>query len=195
MTDFRIDLVPLYCEFAQRGTVVAFDTETTGFHNHDDVVQLAVVVMKDGKEQFAKAVYLKNQVPVDGTEAQSVNGITDALLAEKGLDPKLVLEDFLALLNCTIEEEGRVLLVAHNLSFDFRMMNNMLHRYGCDTFPNGVIGCCTKEFAKALQLPKTILPGNHLRHCIDKFGIKGSNSHDALDDAKACMELFKFLVS
>ena len=192
---FRTADVPLYCEFASKGTVVVFDTETTGFRDEDDVVQLAVVVLKDGKEYFRKAVYLRNIVPIDGTEAQEVNGITDELLQKEGLDPKEVMEDFIALLGNTVSEEGKVLLVAHNLSFDWRMVANMLRKYGCRDFPNGVIPCCTKEFVKSLCLPKSILPGNHLRHCMSVFNLKGSNSHDALDDAGACAELFKFLTS
>lgn len=192
---FQMRDIPLYCEFAKKGTVVVFDTETTGLTDADDVVQMAVIVIKDGKESFGKVVYLKNQVPIDGTEAQQVNKITDAFLAVNGLEPKVVLEDFLALLRTTIAEEGNVLLVAHNLSFDWRMLANMLDKHGCGDIPNGVIPCCTKEFVKSLHLPKTILPGNHLRHCVHVFKLKARNSHDALDDAYACLELFKFLTA
>ena len=192
---FLLSDIPLYCEFAKKGTVVVFDTETTGFKNEDDVVQLAVVVLKDGKESFGKAVYLKNRVPIDGTEAQSVNGLTDELLSREGLEPKEVLEDFLALLGEIIAKEGKVLLVAHNLAFDWRMMANMLDKHGCHDIPDGVVPCCTKEFVKSLQIPKTILPGNHLKDCIASFNLQATNSHDALNDARACAELFKFLTS
>ena len=192
---FLLKDVPLYHEFARKGTVVVFDTETTGLSNEDEVVQLAVVVLKDGNESFGKAVYLKNQVPINGTEAQSVNGITDEMLAKEGLEPTDVLEDFLALLEETIEEEGKVLLVSHNLSFDWRMLANMLWKYGCRDIPDGVVPCCTKEFVKLLQIPKAILSSNHLSNCIATFNLTSQNSHDALDDARACMELFKFLTS
>jgi DNA polymerase III epsilon subunit-like protein len=192
---FLLGDIPTYCEFAKKGSVVVFDTETTGFKDEDDVVQLAVIVLKDGKEVVAKAVYLKNQVQIDGTEAQTVNGITDELLSREGLEPKEVLEDFLALLGDIIANEGKVLLVAHNLSFDWRMMANMLHKHGCHDIPDGVVPCCTKEFVKSLRLPKSVLPGNHLRNCVAAFNLPAKNSHDALDDARACMELFKFLTS
>ena len=192
-TTFLLREVPRYCEFAKKGTVVVFDTETTGLTDADDVVQLAVVVLKDGKEHLSKAVLIKNKVPIDGTEAQAVNGLTDELLAKEGLDPKEVLDDFLALICSTIAAEGKVLLVAHNLSFDWRMIANMLKKHGCADLPDGVIPCCTKEFVKSLGLPKSVLPGNHLRNCIKAFNLPAQNSHDALDDAKACMELFRFL--
>ena len=192
---FQSGDIPAYCEFAKKGTVVVFDTETTGFKDDDEVVQLAVIVFKDGIEQFGKSVYIRNTVPIDGTEAQQVNGITDAILLEKGLEPIVVLNDFLALLKSTIDDEGRVLLVAHNLSFDWRMIANMLERNGCEEIPNGVMPCCTKEFVKSLRLPKTVLPGNHLRYCIEAFHLNASNSHDALDDARACASLFRFLTN
>lgn len=179
---------------ADNGTVIVFDTETTGLTDNDDVVQLAVVAMRKREELFSKAVYLKNQVPIDGTEAQKVNGITDELLRKSGLDPVDVLSDFLALIEKTISEEGMALLVAHNLSFDYRMIVNMMRKYGiADDLPERAMGCCTKEFVKSLQLPKSILPGNHLRNCIRVFQLDAKNSHDALDDAKACWELFNFL--
>ena len=194
MNFFDISRVPLYSDLADKGTVIVFDTETTGFSDNDDVVQLAVVAMRKRKEFFSKAVYIKNQVPIDGTEAQKVNGITDELLRTSGLDPVDVLTDFLAILEKTIAEEGMVLLVAHNLSFDYRMIVNMMRKYGIAAdLPERAIGCCTKEFVKSLRLPKSILPGNHLRNCIRAFQLDGENSHDALDDAKACWELFNFL--
>lgn len=194
MNFFDISRVPLYSDLADKGTVIVFDTETTGFSDNDDVVQLAVVAMRKRKELFSKAVYIKNQIPIDGTEAQKVNGITDELLRTSGLDPVDVLTDFIVLLEKTISEEGMVLLVAHNLSFDYRMIVNMMRKYGIAAdLPERAIGCCTKEFVKSLSLPKSILPGNKLRNCIRAFQLDGENSHDALDDAKACWELFNFL--
>lgn len=194
MNFFDIARVPLYSEIADNGTIIVFDTETTGLTDNDDVVQLAVVAMRKRKELFAKAVYLKNQVPIDGTEAQKVNGITDEKLRMFGLDPVDVLTDFLALINKTISEEGMALLVAHNLSFDYRMIVNMMRKYDvADDLPEKAMGCCTKELVKSLQLPKSLLPGNHLRNCIKAFNLDAHNSHDALDDAKACWELFNFL--
>ena len=195
MTYFEEKQVPEYCEMAKTGAVVVFDTETTGLEDYDDVVQIAAIVMVDGKEVYSETVYLRNQVPIDGTEAQKVNGITDALLAEKGIDAKAALQAFLDRLYFWHGEKGKVLLVAHNLSFDYRMISNMLERHGLPMIPDFVIGCCTKEFVKALKVPKDILPNNRLCTCIDSLKLDGENRHDAWWDAKACMELFKFLTN
>lgn len=193
MKTFEERLIPTYCDFSKHGTVVVFDTETTGLEDSDDVVQIACVVTKDGVETISQAVYLKNQVPIDGTEAQTVNGLTDEFLRKNGLEPEGVLLNFLELLNKAIQENGKVLLVAHNLSFDLRMIQNMLKRYSLPLIPKGTVFCCTKEFVKSLKLPKEILPGNHLRNCIKAFNLNAQNTHDALDDTRACLELFKFL--
>ena len=195
MSFFSIERVPAYFDIAKTGAVVVFDTETTGLEDFDDVVQIAAVVLVEGKEVYSESVYLTNQVPIDGTEAQKVNRITDALLAEKGQPPEEVLQCFLDRLHYWHEEVGKVLLVAHNLAFDFRMISNMLSRYGLPPIPDFVEGCCTRDFVKALGLPKTLLPNNRLCSCIETFKLPASNTHDALDDARACMELFKFLTN
>ena len=198
---FSINNIPLYMEAAKNGCVVAFDTETTGLHNHDDIVQLAWVVMEKGnitKEGFR---FLQNlSVKIDGTEASQVNGLTDAYLTIYGENPGMGIAKFLVLLSHKIEEYGNIVLVAHNLPFDLRMVYNNMMRYASNGAEERFaeiraksIGCDTKEFVKTLNLPQTILPGNHLRNCIDAFALDAKNSHDALDDTKACMELFKFL--
>lgn len=196
MNFFSTDLVPTYCDIAKNGSVVVFDTETTGLTPADDVVEIAVVVMHHGNMVYSESVYLKNRVPIDGTVAQQVNHITDAKLAEKGKDPKEVLTCFLDRLDYWLKEDnGKVLLVAHNLSFDWGMISAMLAKYDLPPIPDKVIPCCTKEFVKALKLPKSILPGNHLRNCIKAFNLQGVNSHVALADTMACLELFKYLTA
>ena len=191
---FSINNIPLYMEAAKNGCVVAFDTETTGLHNHDDIVEFGYVSMEKGIMTFEYSVYVKNTIPLDGTEAAQVNGLTDAFLAEHGEDPVQAFGDLRKIIGNKIEMYGQIVLVAHNLPFDLRMLSNGFARHGVEPLPaDRIIGCDTKEFVKTLNLPKEILPGNHLRNCIDSFALDAKNSHDALDDTRACMELFKFL--
>lgn len=198
---FSINNIPLYMEAAKNGCVVAFDTETTGLHNHDDIVQLAWVVMEKGELTRADFTYVQNRsVPIDGTEAEGVNGLTDAFLAVQGREPKEAYRKFRGLVDGLINRHGYIVLIAHNLPFDLRMLYNNIMRYDpkwsepmFSSLRAKTIGCDTKEFVKTLNLPKEILPGNHLRNCIDSFALDAKNSHDALDDTRACMELFKFL--
>ena len=198
---FSINNIPLYMEAAKNRCVIAFDTETTGLHNHDDIVQLAWVVMEKGELTRADFTYVQNRsVSIDGTEAQGVNGLTDAFLAVQGREPKEAYRKFRGLLDGLIERYGSIVLIAHNLPFDLRMLYNNIMRYDpafaeplFADLREKALGCDTKEFVKTLNLPKEILPDNHLRNCIDSFALDAKNSHDALDDTRACMELFKFL--
>jgi DNA polymerase III epsilon subunit-like protein len=190
---FQTGLVPTYCDIAKNGIVVVVDTETTGLSNHDDVVQLAVVVMVKGEEKLLKEFYIRNQVPLNGTEAQTINGLTDEYLAEYGMDPKEVFQDFITMLKWYMSKGIPVMLVGHNLSFDYRMISNMLQRHGIEPIPHEIVMCCTKSFVKALNMPKTFMPNSRLCSCVEAFNLKGENSHDAMDDAKACMELLKLL--
>ena len=195
MKPFALELIPTYYDFALKGDVIVFDTETTGLLDSDEVVQIAVVLMRDGKVVIEDAQYLKNTVPLDGTEAAQVIGLTDAFISEHGKNPIEVLSAFSMLVGESISQRGNCLLVSHNLSFDYRMISNMLKRYGLPEMPKEAVGCCTKEFVKSLELPKSVLPGNHLRNCIAAFGLDAANTHDALDDARACLKLFQYLTA
>ena len=198
---FSVEKIPLYMEASKNGCVVALDTETTGLHNHDDIVQLAWVVMENGELTRADFTYVQNRsVSIEGTEAQGVNGLTDAFLAVQGREPKEAYRTFKWVLDGLIERYGSIVLIAHNLPFDLRMLYNNMMRYDPEwseqmfsILRSKTVGCDTKEFVKTLNLPKVVLPGNHLRNCIDAFALDAKNSHDALDDTRACMELFKFL--
>ena len=90
---FSFENIPLYMGAAKNGCVIAFDTETTGLHNHDDIVELGCVEHERGIMTFEYSVYLRNTVPINNTEASQVNGLTDEFLAEKGEDPKQALSD------------------------------------------------------------------------------------------------------
>ena len=198
---FSVERVPLYIEAAQNGCVLAFDTETTGLHNHDDIVQLAWSFMEHGAITQEGFSYVRNlSAPIDGADAQQVNGITDELLQREGKEPHAVYCQFFDMIREKIAAYGSLALVAHNLPFDLRMLYHNVLRYVPEQaeqmlalFREKAIGCDTKEFVKSLNLPKDVLPGNHLRNCITAFALDAKNTHDALDDTRACLELFKFL--
>ena len=200
---FNIENLPLYQKAAKEGCVIAIDTETTGLHNHDDIVQLAWVVMKDGEIVRRDYTNVQNlSVRIDGSEAQKINHLTDAFLMVNGRSPEEVFGwKFWGMLDSNIETYGKVLLVGHNLPFDLRMLYHNIKRY-CkradeilDLMRTGCIGCDTKEFVRQLRLPKEILPETHLHNCISAFALDAANTHQALDDTIACMELFKFLTT
>ena len=196
---FSVENIPLYIEAAKNGCVIAFDTETTGFHNHDDIVELGWVIMENGEVHRADFTYVKNMsVPLNGTEAQQVNGLTDEFLNVQGRHPEEVYTKFCRLLESFCHRYNSIVLVAHNLPFDLRMMQSNMERYGTHTLAevareDNIIGCDTRDFVKVLNLPKDVLPDNTLENCTSVFALDAANTHRAIDDTMACMELFRFL--
>lgn len=200
---FNKAYIPYYLQAAKEGCVIAIDTETTGLHNHDDIVQLAWVVMEKGEIRSRDYTNVQNlSVPINGTEAQKINHLTDAFLMLDGRSPNEVFGSmFYGILDYYISRYGYVVLVGHNLQFDIRMLYHTITRYckGADDIialmRKGCLGCDTKEYVKALNLPKEVLPDNTLATCISAFALDAANTHQALNDTIACMELFRFLTT
>lgn len=185
MNFFFRHLIPTYREIAKTGRVIVFDTETTGLTSNDEVVQIAAIEYVKGVKTRTFSVYLRPSVPLN-PEAAAVNGLTDEFLREHGHEPKEVLEHFVDFVgeNC--------LLVAHNLPFDLRMIEQGFKKYGVRGNGKKVLGCDTRNFVKEMNYPG--IPSHHLRVCVDYFALDAKNSHEALDDADACGKLFFKLV-
>lgn len=185
MNYFFRHLIPVYRNFASNGRVIAFDTETTGLTSNDEVVQIAAIEYVNGKRSRTFSKYIRPSVPLN-PEAASVNGLTDEFLCENGQDPKETLEGFVDFVGADC------LLVAHNLPFDLRMIQQGFRKYGVRGPCNKVLGCDTRDFVKEMNYPG--IPSHHLRVCIEYFALDARNSHEALDDADACGKLFFKLV-
>ena len=73
---------------AKYDSIVFYDLETTGIKKDDRILQFSAVKynLKDWKEEQVVDIYIKCPFCINGSEASKVNGITDELLREKGLD-------------------------------------------------------------------------------------------------------------
>jgi DNA helicase-2/ATP-dependent DNA helicase PcrA len=84
-------------------------------------------------------------------------------------------------------------LVAHNIAFDYNILNSNLKRYRNEK--------CEAHFDKkfdSITIAKLIAPrlaSYKLKGLIDYFGVEGINSHNALDDVKATATLIRKLHS
>lgn len=173
-----------YVRFAERGRVVVLDTETTGISRDDEIVQLAAAEYVCGRLERTLDLYLVPSCPIR-PEAEAVHHITMPFLVEHGIRPTEALSRFFEFVG------DDVLLVAHNIRFDFRMLQNDCRKYDCEYVPDDVSFCDTIAFAKK------VVPGlDHYRlgFLIEALGLAGTNSHNALDDTLACGELFLDLV-
>lgn len=82
------------------------------------------------------------------------------------------------------------ILVAHNASFDMRVLNKCLLAYQLPLFD--ALHLCTRNMAQRLHVPA---PDYQLPSLCDYFGVTLANHYDALEDAMACEQVFWAMLS
>ena len=138
--------------------VLVFDTETTGLpsernasymevHKWPHIVQLSFALY-DLEERKLKGTYdyiirLPDDIPIS-TESQNVHGITHSLCRRKGVPIQLALEEFG---KCLVTAD---VIVAHNLSFDKRVILAACRREGVPQYFFGE-GKSKSEFCTMLR--------------------------------------------
>lgn len=152
-----------------------FDVETTGLYNRDRVVEIAIAhVDPDGAvtDQWETLIN-----PERDLGPQDKHGIRSADARRAPTFDKIAGEIVGRL-------EGRI-PVAHNISFDTRMLTNEFQRLG-QAIPNlAECGVCTMAWAQHF-LPGT---GRALGDCCGAAGIRLDQAHEAMADVRATSEL------
>jgi len=178
--------------------ILPFDTETTGKPIWKDrsgdkdqphMVQLATILC-DGKTGEVVETY-EAIVKPDGwiipQETIDIHGITNEQAMDEGVSELEALEGFLALYDrCGLR-------VAHNTTFDNRIIRIALKRYLPDLIPDEVwkdrdLYFCTLMKAKKIMGGKK---GHTLEEAYNYFtGNELEGAHSAMPDARACMEIY-----
>ena len=156
---------------------VLFDTETTGLNTyHDEIIEVAGVIWKkDGFiERFEELIQV-NPNKMMG-EAAAVHKITVEDLKDARSSEE-VLGDFMKF--C----DGRVML-AHNIKFDFPMLNSNLVRSGLKPYQNDDVAC-SLVYAKEQQMPGKL--SELARHL--KIETASNNLHRAMYDVEVLMNV------
>lgn len=189
--------------------ILAFDTETTGFHNgnlpldHESqpyIVQLAAQLCEDdGKPIAGFSLIIDNGVDIP-ERAAAVHGISTEKARKFGVPPVTALLLFSSL--CSNAD----LAVAHNIKFDKAVMDTAFARQhdGEKTFDLPVF--CTMEAATPIvNLPPTermLAAGFNkpkppkLEECIRHFFNENlEGAHDAMIDLSACLRVYLHLKS
>lgn len=176
-----------------------FDTETTGIplnhkapasdlRNWPRLVQLAWVLADDEAHEVASAQYI---VKPDGftipTEATAIHGITTEAAMQDGVDLHAVLTAIM------LDIPRASVLVAHNMSFDERILGAEFLRAG---HPNVVESkarrCTMQEATNYCRLPSRYgykwptLPELHMT----LFSTPFEGAHQALADVRACARCY-----
>jgi len=147
---------------------VIIDVETTGFGKSDRIVEIsAITVNAKTREVVDEFDTLIN--PLRDISNSNIHGINASMVASAPTFEEIAI----AFGNVV---QGNV-MVAHNISFDARMISSEFKRLGVD-FDSGV-GQCTLK-----------LTGSKLAEACERYGIELSNAHRSINDARATTKLF-----
>lgn len=156
---------------------VAFDVETTGFNKSDRIVEIGFVTFKNGQVLEEWSTLLN---PLRDVGKSNIHGISASMVSAAPLFEDVV-NDIFRIIN------GRV-LVAHQFSFDARMLAQELNRLEVE----GDLGkgFCTMIASRNL-LPET---PSTLEATCEALGIMSLDAHSALGDARMTMQIFQHLL-
>ena len=156
---------------------VVFDTETTGLNTfHDDIIEIGA--QKWSKEgtlgSFQKLMWVNpNKITPAAWEIHKIP-LEEIEAANK---PSDVLDEFISF--C-----GERPLVAHNVKFDYPMLNSNLVRNGLKPYQNDQVAC-SLAYAKEQQLPgKLSMLAKHFRVNTDQNAL-----HRALYDVDILVDV------
>ena len=156
---------------------VAFDVETTGLYKNDRIVEIGFVAFRDGKIREEWSTLLN---PLRDIGKSNIHGITSSMVSTAPLFED-VINDVFRMIN------GRV-LIAHNLSFDARMLIQEFNR--ANTQGEIGKGFCTMVASRRLLAGS----GDSLAATCAELGVETVKAHSALGDARMTMQIFQKLM-
>lgn len=156
---------------------VAFDVETTGFGKNDRIVEIGFVAFKNDKvlEEWSTLIN-----PLRDVGKTNIHGITPSMVSTAPLFED-VINDVFRMIN-------RRVLVAHQFSFDARMLIQELIR--ANTEGDIGKGFCTMIASRRL-LAGT---GDSLASTCAELRVESIKAHSALGDARMTMQIFQHLM-
>ena len=156
------------------------DIETTGGNFNEEGITEIAIYKFNGQTIVDQFISLINPEKPIQEFVVRLTGISNKMLKNA---PK-----FHEVAKRIIEITSDCILVAHNTSFDYRVLKTEFHRLGYDYYRNTI---CTVELSQQLMLDQ---PSYSLGKLSKSLGIPMSNRHRASGDALATVELFKLLL-
>ena len=156
------------------------DIETTGGKYDEEGITEIAIYKYDGQkitDQFSSLINPQKEIQ---PFVEKLTGINSKMLRNA---PK-----FFEVAKRIIEITENCIIVAHNASFDYRILQTEYRRLG---FPFERKSICTVELAKKL-LPDQ--PAYSLGKLVRNLGIPFSDQHRAYGDAKVTLKLFEILL-
>lgn len=174
--------------FSKYSRLVVFDTETTGLSfSRDEIIQFSAVVLEQRQGKAAVVQEYDELIALSPggfipAKIQALTGITDQDIRERGIPKTRLCCDLARML------EGNTLLMAYNAHFDLSFLFYLLLRDGDPSILQG------KDKLDLLTVYKDRHSYPHkLCNAIDAYrlGDKVQNSHRAIDDVLATVEVMK----
>lgn len=174
--------------------VLFLDCETTGFDpsGDDQMIELAVIAIdEDGTRQdLDEFIYLFKMTELP-EKIVKLTGITDWMLGTQGKEEEEVLQKFVGLIT------DWTILVAHNAPFDLAFIAKAIQR-NMPAHPGWMTAFNKADYLDSLTIFRDRRPQPHkLKDAIQVYGLKDKvqNSHRAIDDTQALMEVVKAMGS
>jgi DNA polymerase-3 subunit epsilon len=156
------------------------DIETTGGQFNEEGITEIAIYKFDGHEIVDQFISLINpEIPIQPFVVK-LTGINNEMLCGA---PK-----FFEVAKRIIEMTNDCVLVAHNASFDYRILRTEFRRLGYDF---NIKTLCTVELSQRL-MPEQ--PSHSLGKLVRALGIPMADRHRASGDAMATVKLFKMLL-
>jgi DNA polymerase III alpha subunit (gram-positive type) len=172
-----LDFQELVRRYFSGESFVVFDTETTGLNTfHDDIIEIAGMIWKKGEDPVTFQELIRVNPNKISKEAWNIHKIPMEEI-EAARPAAAVFNDFLAF------AEGRP-LIAHNIRYDFEILNSNLIKNGLRPYPNEDVAC-TYLYSKGMNLPGSLVE----LALAKKITPKEDQLHRALYDVKVLKEV------
>ena len=174
--------------FEKYDRLVLFATETTGLqYNRDEIIEYSAVVLeKEGVVREYDELITLSPGGFVPPKIQQLTGITDMDNRERGIPKTRLCRDIGEMI------AGNTLLLAYNAHFDLSFLYYLLLR---DGDPMILKGKDTLALLTGYRDRHSFPP--RLASAIDTYGLSGKvvNSHRAIDDVLATVEVMKAMVA
>ena len=165
--------------------IVVFDTETTGLCVFDDdIIQIAAEKIHKGRTIAKFSVYIETDKAIPERLGDIVNPMIEERLHHRLYTHEEALRSFIAFV-------GDGVLLAHNASFDYHIMDFNLKRYLPDVDWTASFPRCFDSL-KLIRLLRSDLKAFKLKLLLKELGLEGQNSHLADDDVNATVSLVNY---
>jgi DNA polymerase III subunit epsilon len=179
-------------------TILFIDTETGGIDPvKNSLLSLALVVWKESEIKASTEILINDGVLNVTEKALEINGIDLNDHIKKAISPELTIKKLDSFLKEHFQDDEKITLGGHNITFDVNFLNIFLTRNGFNfqkRFSHRFVDTAAILFYLYLagKLKRKITSS---QEAFDYFGIDVQGRHTALGDVVATAQLFTKLVS